>query len=156
MKSPGLRSLGLKSSWLKSLGLKNLGLESSWLKGLGLKGLELKLGVEKSGVEMSFNPALIKYVFFRDTGVSLQIQMYQLYSEIFVAIMYPFLTFLQSFLNESTRILVGRVILCVIQFIVYVVQPLFYLHGDPSFRKSCMDQGKWYALKKALFKRERA
>ena len=52
LNSPGLRSLGLKSSWLKSLGLK-----SSWLKSLGLKGLGLKLGVKKSGVEMSFNPA---------------------------------------------------------------------------------------------------
>ena len=55
LKSPGLISLGLKSSWLKSLGLKSPGLESSWLKSLGLKGLGLKLGVEKSGVEMSFN-----------------------------------------------------------------------------------------------------
>ena len=62
----GLRNLGLKSSWLKSLGLKSLGLEgsclkspgleSSWLRSLGLKGLGLKLEVEKSGVEMSFNP----------------------------------------------------------------------------------------------------
>ena len=32
-----------------------LGLKSSWLKNLGLKGLGLKLEVEKSGVEMSFN-----------------------------------------------------------------------------------------------------
>ena len=32
-----------------------LGLKSSRLKSPGLKGLELKLGVEKSGVEMSFN-----------------------------------------------------------------------------------------------------
>ena len=32
-----------------------LGLKSSWLKSPGLKGLELKLGVEKFGVEMSFN-----------------------------------------------------------------------------------------------------
>ena len=39
-----------KNSWLKSPGLKN-----SWLKSLGLKGPGLKLGVEKSGVEMSFN-----------------------------------------------------------------------------------------------------
>ena len=55
LRSPGLRNLGLKSSWLKSLGLKYPGLESSWLKKMGLKGLGLKLGVEKSGVEMSFN-----------------------------------------------------------------------------------------------------
>ena len=40
-----------KNSWLKSPGLK-----ISWLKSLGLKGLGLKLGVEKSRVEMSFNP----------------------------------------------------------------------------------------------------
>ena len=32
-----------------------LGLKSSWLKSPGLKGLGLKLRVEKSGVEMSFN-----------------------------------------------------------------------------------------------------
>ena len=31
------------------------GLKSSWLKSLGLKGPGLKLGVEKSRVEMSFN-----------------------------------------------------------------------------------------------------
>jgi hypothetical protein len=30
-------------------------LESSWLKSPEMKGLGLKLGVEKSGVEMSFN-----------------------------------------------------------------------------------------------------
>ena len=61
---------------------------------------------------------LIKFIiYFRDTGISLQIQMYQLYSEIFVAFTYPFLTFLISFLNEPKN-LVGRVILGVIQFIV--------------------------------------
>ena len=32
-----------------------LGLKCSWLKSPALKGLGLKLGVEKSGVEMSFN-----------------------------------------------------------------------------------------------------
>ena len=32
-----------------------MGLKSSWLKSPGLKDLGLKLGVEKSGVEMSFN-----------------------------------------------------------------------------------------------------
>ena len=48
-----LLALGLKSSWLKSPGL-----ESSWLKSTGLKGLGLKLGVEKSSVEMSFNQNL--------------------------------------------------------------------------------------------------
>ena len=49
------QSLGLKSPGLESSWLKNPGLESSWLKSPGLKGVGLKLGVEKSGVEMSFN-----------------------------------------------------------------------------------------------------
>ena len=35
-----------------------LGLKNSWLKSPGLKGLGLKLGVEKYGVEISFNPQL--------------------------------------------------------------------------------------------------
>ena len=52
----GLRSLGLKSSWLKSLGLETSWLKSPGLKSLGLKSLWLKLGVEKSRVEMYFNP----------------------------------------------------------------------------------------------------
>ena len=39
-----------------------LGLKSSWLKNPGLKGLGLKLGVEKSGVEMSFNPLVSQLV----------------------------------------------------------------------------------------------
>ena len=34
---------------------KSLELKSSWLESPGLKDLGLKLGVEKSGVEMSFN-----------------------------------------------------------------------------------------------------
>ena len=34
-------------------------MKSSWFKSLGLKGPGLKLGVEKSRVEMSFNPTEI-------------------------------------------------------------------------------------------------
>ena len=40
-----------------------LGLKSSWLKTPGLKGLGLKLGVEKSGVEMSFNHVILPLSF---------------------------------------------------------------------------------------------
>ena len=92
---------------------------------------------------------LIKYIFFfRDTGISLQIQLYQLYSEIFVFLTSIVSGFLYLIVNPLNTIFVGKVIMSVSQFIVYVVQPLFYLHGDPSFRKSCMDQGIWHALKK--------
>ena len=51
--NPGLFSMVEKSGVENFLFL--LGLKSSWLKIPGLKGLGLKLGVEKSGVEMSFN-----------------------------------------------------------------------------------------------------
>ena len=94
---------------------------------------------------------LIKCIFFfRDTGISLQIQLYQLYSEIFV-----FLTSIVSgvlflFVNPINTIFVGKVTFSVAQFVVYVVQPLFYLHGDPSFRQSVMNLGIWHALKRSL------
>ena len=101
------------------------------------------------------NQQLLKcFIFFRDTGISLQIQMYQLYSEIFVFFTYLFLTSLLSFLNPIYKISVGRVIQSVIQFILYVVQPLFYLHGDASFRNICVNQGMWFALKKAIFNQD--
>ena len=58
--SMGLKNPGFESSWLKSLGLKSPGLKSSRFKNLGLKGLGLKLGVEKSGVEMSFNHHVLR------------------------------------------------------------------------------------------------
>ena len=96
---------------------------------------------------------LIKCIFFfRDTGISLQIQLYQLYSEIFL-----FLTSIVSgvlflFVNPINTIFVGKVTFSVAQFVVYVVQPLFYLHGDPSFRQSCLNLGTWNALKRALQK----
>ena len=50
LKSPGLRSLGKKSSWLKSLGLKSSGLESSWLKSPGLKGLTLGQAIKSNNL----------------------------------------------------------------------------------------------------------
>ena len=97
---------------------------------------------------------LIKCIFFfRDTGISLQIQLYQLYSEIFVFLTYNFSVFLFLFFNPIDTIFAREgIILPVAQFIVYVVQPLFYLHGDPSFRQSCLNLGTWNALKRALQK----
>ena len=90
-------------------------------------------------------------LFFRDNGISLQIQMYQLWSEVFVFVIYLFLAFLLSFFNRMNRMLIGKVSQLVIQFIVYIVQPLFYLHGEASFRNSCINQGIYHALKRAVF-----
>ena len=41
--------------WLKDITIQDSWLKSPGLKSLGLKGPGLKLGVEKAGVEMSFN-----------------------------------------------------------------------------------------------------
>ena len=54
-----------------SLGLRNPGLKSSWLKSPGLKGLGLKLGVEISGVEMSFNPCTVPFEFAQSLPIFL-------------------------------------------------------------------------------------
>ena len=77
--------------------------------------------------------------------------MYQLWSEVFVFVIYLFLAFFLSFFNRLNRMLIGKVSQLVIQFVVYVVQPLFYLHGEASFRNNCINQGISHALKKVLF-----
>ena len=38
-----------------------------------------------------------------------------------------------------------------ITFLIFVVQPLFYLNGDVNFRNRVQNQGLWKALKKELF-----
>ena len=82
---------------------------------------------------------------FSDTGISLQIQMYQLYSEFFVFVFSALFSFLLpiSFGRKAASTVIG--------FIYFVVQPLFYLHGDDSFRNRLMNQGIWQALKMELF-----
>ena len=77
--------------------------------------------------------------------------MYQLYSEFSVFVF----AFLFSF--GAPRILptniyeFRKMVNIMIEFIIFVVQPLLYLHGDPSFRQKIMNQGIWQALKKELF-----
>ena len=53
--TPDFSTMNFSTPWLKNSWLKSPGLKSSWLKSLGLNGLGLKLGVEKSRVEISFN-----------------------------------------------------------------------------------------------------
>ena len=53
--NPKFSTMNFSTPWFKTSWFKSPGLKSSWFKNLGLKGLGLKLGVEKSGVEMSFN-----------------------------------------------------------------------------------------------------
>ena len=123
---------------------------SSWILEPSLKVLIYSL----TKFHFYIKRKLIKRIFFfRDTGISLQIQLYQLYSEIFVFLTYNVSVVLFLFFNPIDTIFAREgIILPVAQFIVYVVQPLFYLHGDPSFRQSCLNLGTWNALKRALQK----
>ena len=56
----GVEKSGVEKFMVEMSGVEKflfaLGLTSSWLKSPGLKGLGLKLGFEKFGVELSFNP----------------------------------------------------------------------------------------------------
>ena len=36
-------------------------------------------------------------------------------------------------------------------FVIFVIQPLFYLNGDCNFRNRVLHQGLWKALKTELF-----
>ena len=36
-------------------------------------------------------------------------------------------------------------------FVIFVIQPLFYLNGDVNFRNRVQNQGLWKALKRELF-----
>ena len=133
--------LFLHNEWF----LQNLGKDFIWTN------------MHKTVLIIKIVESLTCIFFFRDTGISLQIQMYQLYSEIFVFFTYLFLVVLLTFLNpyrqQINKFFAGRVIQSVVHFIIYVVQPLFYLHGDQSFRKNCINQGIWHALKKEIFRR---
>ena len=46
--------------------------------------------------------------------------------------------------------LVSRIVGILYSFVVFVIQPLFYLSGDVNFRKA-LQQGLWIALKRELF-----
>ena len=91
------------------------------------------------------NNKLKRFLFYRDNGISIQISVYQLYTEFFRALLIllyiisgksSFLSQIMGFFNST---------------MVYIIQPLFYLHGDVNFRKRVSNHGLCEALKKELF-----
>ena len=68
--TPDFSTMNFWIPWFKNSWLKSPGLKSSWLKSLGLKGPGLKLGVEKSRVEMSFNRWVGPYPWVRKMNYS--------------------------------------------------------------------------------------
>ena len=58
---------------------------------------------------------------------------------------------ISSLLPIEKNILVMKFVGVVTTFVMFVVQPLFYLNGDVNFRNRVQNQGLWKALKKELF-----
>ena len=74
---------------------------------------------------------------------------YQLYCEltIFLVLLIP------AVIWHESPALVLKIIGCLINFLIFVVQPLFYLNGDVNFRNRVQKQGLWKALKRELFQK---
>ena len=72
----------------------------------------------------------VYFPFFRDNGISIQIVISQLYCEMFMFL----LIFLFLIIPIEKPILLIRIIGLINSFVVFVVQPLFYLNGDINFR----------------------
>ena len=93
---------------------------------------------------------LKKFVFlFRDNGITIQISIYQIYSEIFMflilLIFIPITKFGPKTENWTRIFGIFTSIMC------FVIRPIFLLFGDVNFRKRVLDQGIWKALEKELF-----
>ena len=86
-------------------------------------------------------------LFFRDTGITIQILKYQLYCEGFMFLLVLF----TAIIPIENDVLVYRIIGIMYSFVVFVMHPLFYLNGDVNFRNRVLEQGLWRALKKELF-----
>ena len=98
---------------------------------------------------MCFYPQLYSICFlFRDRGISVQLIKYQMYTEICV---YTMVIFFLVFLPVEKEILMVRIIGILNTFLIYVVQPLFYLSGDVNFRNRVLHKGLWLAIKTELF-----
>ena len=85
---------------------------------------------------------------FRDRGISVQLIKYQMYTEICV---YTMVIFFLVFLPVEKEILMVRIVGILNTFLIYVVQPLFYLSGDVNFRNRVLHKGLWLAIKTELF-----
>ena len=96
---------------------------------------------------LGFTLFFISIFHSRDNGISIQILMYQLYSELFM-----FVVIIVVFsLPIEKGILLTRIIGVLNTFVIFVIQPLFYLNGDSNFRNRVLNIGLWKALKIELF-----
>ena len=99
---------------------------------------------------MCFYPRLYSICFlFRDRGISVQLIKYQMYTEIFIYIVFIMVTFFLPV--EKEILLILRIISNLNAFLMFVIQPLFYLSGDVNFRNRVLHKGLWLAIKTEVF-----
>ena len=92
------------------------------------------------------------FSFFRDNGITVQILKYQLYCEGFMFLLALFLVIYRNKIAiENDGLVSNSGILY--SFVIFVIQPLFYLNGDVNFRNRVLQQGLWKALDRELFQR---
>ena len=72
---------------------------------------------------------------------------YQVYTELVLFLGFMILTLLPIEKNMVVQKFAG----ILSTFMIFVVQPLFYMNGDVNFRNRVQNQGLWRALKKELF-----
>ena len=70
---------------------------------------------------------------------------YQMCAELFVFLLVILYTAVEK------DMLMVRVIGILNTFVIFVIQPLFYLTGDVNFRNRVLHQGLWFAIKTELF-----
>ena len=89
------------------------------------------------------------FAFFRENGITIQSLKYQLYCEGFMFL----LVLITAILPIENDVTVYRIVAIMYSFVVFVMQPLFYLSGDVNFRNRVLQQGLWKALDQELFQR---
>ena len=89
------------------------------------------------------------FLLFRDNGITVQIMIYQLYCEGFMFLLVLFI----AIIPIENDVLISRIVGILFNFIVFVIQPLFYLNGDFNFRERVLQKGLLRALKKELFEK---
>ena len=85
---------------------------------------------------------------FSDNGISVLLMTYQVCAEIFVYLLV--VVFLVILPVEKDMFMV-RIIGVLNTFVIFVIQPLFYLNGDVNFRNKVLHKGLWFAIKTELF-----
>ena len=86
----------------------------------------------------------------RDNGITIQIMTYQLYTEVSIFLI-SFGYFLIPIEHLREHKAMHRTNGILTTFVMFVIQPLFYLNGDVNFRNRVLHQGFWKALKRELF-----